>query len=57
MFPEYDQSKLGNVASGDETRIDYFEVIRKKSNKIRSIRKCKRPIIAKCTLSSKMFCR
>lgn len=53
MFPEYDQSKLANVVTGDETWIHYFEPVRKQSNKIWATRNCKRPIIAKRTLSAK----
>ena len=41
MLPEYDQSKLAKVVTGDETRTQYFEPVQKQSNTIRATRICK----------------
>ena len=48
-LPNYD-------VTGDETRVHYFEPVRKISNKICAIKHSKRPIIAKRSLSTKKVC-
>ena len=53
MFPKFDQKQFANVVTGDETWIHYFEPVRKVSNKIWATQNCKRPIIAKRTISAK----
>lgn len=35
MFQEYDQSKLANEVTGDETLMQYLEPVRMESDKIR----------------------
>ena len=34
MFPKYDKKQFANFVTGDETRVHFFESIRKVSNKI-----------------------
>ena len=46
--------KFANEVTGDETWVYYFEPVRKVSNKIWATNS-KRPVIAKRTLSAKMF--
>ena len=53
MFPKYDKNQFANVVTGDETRVHYFEPLRKVSNKIWATKHSKRPIIAKHSLSTK----
>ena len=53
MFPKYDKKQFANVVTGDETWVHYFEPIRKVSNKIWVTKHSKRPIMAKCSLSTK----
>ena len=53
MFPKYDKKQFVNVVTGDETCINYFEPVRKVSNKIWATKHSKRPIIAKRSLSTK----
>ena len=53
MFPKYDKKQFGNVVTGDETWVHYFEPFRKVSNKIWATKHSKRPIIAKRSLSTK----
>ena len=53
MFPKYDKKQFANVVTGDETWVHYFEPVRKVSNKIWATKHSKRPIIAKCSLSTK----
>ena len=53
MFPKYDKKQFANVVTGDETWVHYFEPVRKVSNKIWATKHSKRPIITKCSLSTK----
>ena len=53
MFPKYDKKQFANVVTGDETRVHYFEPVRKVSNKIWATKHSKHPIIAKRSLSTK----
>ena len=53
MFPKYDKKQFANVVTADETWVHYFEPVRKVSNKIWATKHSKRPIIAKCSLSTK----
>ena len=53
MFPKYDKKQFAIVVTGDETWVHYFEPVRKVSNKIWATKHSKRPIIAKCSLSTK----
>ena len=55
MFPKYDKKQFANVVTGDETWVHYFEPVRKVSNKIWATKHSKRPIIAKCSLSTKVL--
>ena len=52
MFPKYDKKQFANVVIGDETWVHYFEPVRK-VRKIWATKYSKRPIIAKCSLSTK----
>ena len=56
MFPKYDKKQFANVVTGDETWFNYFEPVRKVSNKIWATKHSKRPIIAKRSLSTKKIC-
>ena len=55
MFPKYDKKQFANVVTGDETWVHYFEPVWKVSNKIWATKHSKRPIIAKCSLSTKVL--
>ena len=53
IFPKYDKKQFANVVTGDETWVNYFEPVRKVSNKIWATKHSKRQIIAKRSLSTK----
>ena len=53
MFPKYDKKQFANVVTGDEIWVHYFEPVRKVSSTIWATKHSKRPIIAKCSLSTK----
>ena len=55
MFPKYDKKQFASVVTGDAW-VHYFEPVRKVSNKIWATKHSKRPIIAKCFLSTRRFC-
>ena len=55
IFPKYDEKKLANVVTGDETRVHYFQPVRKFSNKIWATKNCKRPVIATRTWCEEGF--
>ena len=52
ILPNFDEKKLANVITGDETWVHYFEPVRNVNNKIWATNS-KRPVIAKRTLSAK----
>ena len=43
MFPKYDKKQFANVVTGNETWVNYFEPVRKVSNKIWATKHSKRP--------------
>ena len=51
-LPNFDEKKFTNVVTGDESWVQYFEPVRKVSNKIWATNS-KRPVIAKCKFSAK----
>ena len=53
MFQTCDKKQFGNVVTGDENWVYYFEPVRKVSNKIWTTKHSRRPIIAKRSLSAK----
>ena len=53
MFQTCDKKQFGNVVTGDENWVYYFEPVRKVSNKIWATKHSRRPIIAKRSLSAK----
>ena len=53
MFQTCDKKRFGNVVTGDENWVYYFEPVRKVSNKIWATKHSRRPIIAKQSLSTK----
>ena len=55
ILPNFDEKKFAKVVTGNETWVHYFETVRKVRNKIWATNS-KRPVIAKRTLSAKMFC-
>ena len=56
MFQTCDKKQFGNVVTGDENWVYYFEPIRKVRNKIWATKHSRRPIIAKRSLSAKKVC-
>ena len=52
MFQTYDKKQFANVFTGEETWVNYYEPVRKVSNKIWATKHSKRPIIAKRSLMS-----
>ena len=52
-FPNYNARSFANVVTGDETWVHFFEPKRKIQNKIWATKYCKRPCIAKRTMSVK----
>ena len=55
MFQTCDKKQFGNVVTDDENRVYYFEPVRKFSNKIWATKHSRRPIIAKRSLSAKVW--
>ena len=53
MFQTCDKKQFGNVVTGDENWVYYFEPVRKVSNKIWANKHSRRQIIAKRSLSAK----
>ena len=53
MFQTCDKKQFGNVVTGVENWVFYFEPVRKVSNKIWATKHSRRPIIAKPSLSAK----
>ena len=51
QFPNYNAQSFANVVTGDETWVHFFEPKRKIQNKIWATKACKRPYIAKRTIS------
>lgn len=52
-FPKYENRTFANVITGDETWVHFFEPKRKSQNKIWASKGCRRPCIAKRTMSVK----
>ena len=53
MFQFCDKKQFGNVVTGDENWVYYFQPVRKVSNKVWATKHSRRPIIAKRSLSAK----
>ena len=53
MFQTCDKKQFGNVVTGDENWVYYFEPVRKVSNKIWATKQSRRPIIDKRPLGAK----
>ena len=53
QFPNYNARSFASVVTGDETWVHFFEPKRKIQNKIWATKACKRPCIAKRTISVK----
>ena len=54
MFQTCDKKQFGNVVTGEEIWVYYFEPVRKVTNKIWATKHSRRPVIAKQSLRAKM---